>query len=75
MKVRSDRYGIIHYIAFCSKCDWQACVFTDETPTTKSVIRATRKHVKQTGHNVTIEGGTSTKYFLEHNDGSDFRCK
>lgn len=65
MKVKSDDMGIIHYIALCSKCDWQACVFTAETPTTSAVISATKKHVMETGHEVVIEGGTARRYSKE----------
>ena len=71
MKIKSDNMGIIHYVAYCSKCSWQACVFTDETPTTEKVINATKKHVRDTGHEVVIEGGTARRYFAEHAENSD----
>lgn len=65
-KVVVNQHGVLHYAAHCeeSKCDWDACIFTLETPNEQSVRNAVRKHVLQTGHDVTIESGKSATYEL-----------
>ena len=64
MKINVKRYGIIHYCAQCKNCDWDANMLSEDTFSTQDVRSATRKHVKQTGHTVTIESGASTDYSL-----------
>ena len=61
-KIHVTKYGFIHYIAFCSKCDFEAAINTDKTLSHSDVRNAVRKHVSKTGHSVTIEGGNATKY-------------
>lgn len=63
-KIRITQYGFIHYIAFCSNCTFDAAINTDETSTRQDVRNAVRRHVRITGHSVTIEGGNATKYDL-----------
>lgn len=60
MKV--EQYGCIHYIAQCFDCEWDRAILTKETPTKLDVRNATRKHVRETGHTVTIESGKNTTY-------------
>lgn len=62
IKVKVEKFGFVHYHAECRQCDFNASILTEETRTQKEVVRAVRKHVIQTGHDVSIEGGFSTKY-------------
>lgn len=64
-KINVRRYGIIHYIAYCDICNFEASINTEETPYRPDVRNAVRKHVLKTGHPVTIEGGRTTKYSLQ----------
>ena len=63
-KIYITKYGFVHYIAICSKCNFHAAIYTDETTTRSDVRSAVRKHVLETGHSVTIEGGNATKYSI-----------
>jgi len=63
MKIHVKRYGIVHYIAQCQNCDWDAAIFTKET-STQDVRNAIRKHVRKTGHTVHLESGSHTQYSL-----------
>ena len=61
-KINVKQYGLIHYIAYCDVCDFNASINTEETPTRADVRNAVRKHVLKTGHSAIIEGGKTTKY-------------
>jgi len=65
--VKVTRYGIVHHHAVCTdpECSWYEGIHTDVTPTAQSLRNAVRRHVRTTGHRVTIETGTSTDYTLE----------
>ncbi len=55
---------IPHFCAFCSDCEW---VYQDCRNREKGFFEI-RKHVKETGHSVTLEKGVHTIYTL---DGSE----
>lgn len=61
-KIHVTQYGFIHYIAFCSECNFEAAINTNKTLTRSDVRNAVRKHVLKTGHSVTIESGNATTY-------------
>lgn len=61
-KIKSTRYGVIHYHAVCSKCGWTAAILTERCRTAQDVRNSVYKHVRETGHAVNIESGNSTKY-------------
>lgn len=62
MKIKVERYGNIGYYAQCSDCDWDAARNTEETPSNQDVRNAIRRHVRQTGHRVSVESTTATEY-------------
>lgn len=59
-KVKSEYHGIIHCIARCDVCDkdWDST----EVATAR---RGAKNHTRDTGHDTTVETGTTTKYRLE----------
>jgi len=61
-KIIVNNLGIVHYHAFCFDCDFIAAIQTSETKTTADVIQAVRRHVRATGHTVSIESGSITRY-------------
>lgn len=61
-KIKSTRYGMIHYHAFCIGCEWTAAILTERCGTARDVRNAVYKHIRETGHSVTVESGSSTKY-------------
>lgn len=64
-RIKTERFGFTHYQAFCYSCDFAPAIRTKETPTPEDVRNAVRRHVRQTGHKVSIETGVSTHYTLE----------
>ncbi|MCG3140698.1 MAG: hypothetical protein HDKAJFGB_01814 [Anaerolineae bacterium] len=60
-KVNVEKSGYVHYYAQCADCDFCAAIQT-QYRTAKDVLRAVRKHVRDTGHRVTIEAGKITHY-------------
>ncbi len=62
MKVKSRKYGIIHFYAQCSDCAWDAAIGKEVG--TQDVRNKITAHVKKTGHTVKLETGTSTDYYL-----------
>jgi len=61
-KVRPNRYGIIHAWAQCNNCDWNEGIHIDDKNRMQKLRNKIYAHVKQTGHTVTLETGTSTDY-------------
>jgi len=61
-KVKTHHHGFIVYQATCEECDFGACIFTKQTPSEQKVQYAAKKHVKNTGHTVTIEAAKSWNY-------------
>jgi len=62
MSVEIKRYGVIHYQA---ACEYGGCNWTDAWGDGRSfdaIRMAAKRHVEKTGHEVTIEAGTSTSY-------------
>tara|TARA_R110000744_G_scaffold85683_3_gene167415 strand:- start:3082 stop:3270 length:189 start_codon:yes stop_codon:yes gene_type:complete len=59
-KVKSKYYGIVHSLARCDNCDWDG----DDLDVGKTRKNA-RDHVRETGHVVHVETGTSTRYELK----------
>jgi hypothetical protein len=64
-KVQAARYGITHYHATCSECDFTCGISFASVEERRSVQKEVRKHVRETGHRVTIESCTSTRYYPE----------
>jgi len=62
-KIKVTPYGVTHYYAQCAECRWDAGLFTDGNP--EQVRVATKRHVRSTGHKVTIESVRSADYELE----------
>ncbi len=62
MKIKTINYGLIHYHAQCSNCNWSAGIFTDEAPKPSDVRNAIHKHIRATGHKVVLEKSESTHY-------------
>ena len=60
-KIKVVRSGIIHYHAMCFGCSWSDDGYKDRVGLRNRV----RKHVRETGHSVTIESGSATMYELE----------
>ncbi|HDZ60983.1 MAG TPA: hypothetical protein ENH46_04725 [Candidatus Pacearchaeota archaeon] len=63
-EIKSKRYGLIHYHAQCTKCNWECAILTDETKRPQDVRNKVYSHVRKTGHSVHLEGGTSTNYSI-----------
>jgi len=60
MSVRVHRHGITHYLSHCHECDFQVDGITEyERAEARNEVR---RHVQKTGHQVTIEAGSSTTY-------------
>lgn len=64
-KVISSRVGLVHAIATCSHCDYYDSMTIQEG--TKGLRKRVKKHVKETGHKVTIETGSVYIYSTEDN--------
>ncbi len=67
MKIESEKYGIIHACAFCDICDWGDCMIPDEEDRMQKLRNMIYRHVRATGHSVTLETGNSTRYTGENN--------
>ncbi len=74
-KVKVTRFGIVHYTASCTDCDFHDASHVDR----ESLRKRIRKHVAQTGHTVSLETGSATHYSIKQNDiclfCSDPKCK
>ena len=62
-RVNSHQYGIIHCVGRCEECreDWGDV-------NVAKVRRQAKAHTLKTGHETTVETGTSTTYTLERLD-------
>lgn len=58
MKVKISKERITHYQALCHNCGWVEADHVDREWLRQEV----HKHVRNTGHSVSIEKGTSTLY-------------
>jgi len=58
MKVIVETIGTTHYQALCQNCDFCEADHAD----TEYVRQLVYKHVRKTGHSVTIEKGVATHY-------------
>ncbi len=63
IKVRS--YGTVHHIAQCDGCIWSDGINIDEANRSQKLRNRVFGHIRQTGHSVQVEAGTSRTYFLE----------
>lgn len=63
-KIKVTNYGYVHYVAQCTSCEWDCGINTNEAETSDDVIKNVRRHVRETGHRVTVEAGRSTDYSL-----------
>jgi hypothetical protein len=63
MKVKSKTGKIIHYYAQSSECDWTAGISCNAD--LNKIKNRIRNHVRQTGHKVIAEKGSSIEYYLE----------
>jgi hypothetical protein len=59
-KIKVTQYGIIHVASFCENCNWSS-----DKSTREDVRADVRRHVRATGHTVSVETGNSTSYSLE----------
>jgi predicted small metal-binding protein len=59
-KVIVKNYGIIHYSAMCLKCNWEASNYKNRA----KLRRMIRTHVRNTGHEVSLEVGVAKRYLL-----------
>ena len=57
-KIVVTDYGITHYLAICFDCGWS---MEGDPPTVRNEIR---KHIRKTGHRVSVEKATCTHYEL-----------
>lgn len=64
MPVKVDRAGVIHLVAFCNICNWDDA-WGDGNRTQGAIRAAAKRHVDSTGHDVTVETGSSTTYRKE----------
>ena len=62
MNVKSNKGGIIHAYAKCNKCDWDGAINIDESNRMQKLRNRIYKHVRSTGHKVTLETGSVTYY-------------
>ena len=65
MKIISNKYGIIHAVALCDNCIWDAAINIGEANYMQNLRNKVYKHIKETGHTVDIETGSSTVYYKE----------
>jgi len=63
MKIKTRKYGLIHYYAQCDNCDWNCGIRTEIASFPQDVRNEVYKHIRKTGHKVSVEGGTHTDYF------------
>jgi len=67
MKVKTEKYGIIHAYAQCNNCDWDATIDTNAKNRMQKLRNKIYSHVLKTGHRVTLETGNETDYYLINN--------
>lgn len=58
MKIKISKERITHYQALCHNCGWVEADHVDREWLRQEV----HKHIRKTGHSVSIEKGTSTLY-------------
>ena len=64
-KVRVTKYGTIHFYAQCTECEWDDAIHLHEKNRRQRVRNSVYRHVRETGHRVQLEAGTSTDYSLD----------
>ena len=62
MKITTKTHGWAVYRAICDTCGFEACMFTDQTPSPAKVRNAAKAHAIKTGHEVTVEAAKSWNY-------------
>lgn len=67
-RVIVKKIGVVHYYAQCERCTWDAGINSEGLVTRSDVRNAITKHVRETGHSVNLESGTSTKYTAATSD-------
>ena len=65
MKIISNKYGIVHAYAQCGSCEWDATIDTEKTNRMQKLRNEIYKHIRETGHKVTLETGNVTVYRKE----------
>lgn len=65
-KISVKNYGIIHHIAMCQNCDWTDAIDTEEKNRSQQLRNRVYKHIRETGHRVHVEAGTSRTYYLRN---------
>ena len=65
MKIISNKYGIIHAVARCNNCIWDTGFIFNKTNFMQNLRNKVYKHIRETGHTVDIETGSSTVYYKE----------
>ena len=61
-KINTKRFGIIHASAYCNTCGWTDGINIDEPNRMQKLRNRIHKHVRNTGHSVDLETGSSTTY-------------
>lgn len=64
-RVKTKKFGIIHFFAQCWDCEWSEAIDTNEINRNQKVRNKIYKHVRETGHTVKLETGNATDYYLD----------
>lgn len=62
MKIITTKYGITHAYAQCVDCYWDSTIETNDPNRMQKLRNRIYSHIKETGHTVNLETGTSTNY-------------
>lgn len=60
MKIKSEKFPVLSYFLQCRTCDFSGGISAEISP--EKVRYLAKKHVRQTGHSVTIVRGGETEY-------------
>ncbi len=66
--INTEKYGIIHAFAQCSNCTWDSAIKIGENNRMSKLRARIVSHIKNTGHEVILETGNSTKFYLSKAD-------
>lgn len=69
MKVQSKNYGTTYGVAKCTECDWGDMLGVGEDNPLERLRLRVKRHVRATGHVVTMESGGVIDYYIEKKDG------
>ncbi len=67
-KIKVKSYGTIHHIAMCEECNWYDGMNIGEINRSQKLRNRVYKHIRQTGHKIQVEAGTSRTYYLEETE-------